>query len=257
MLARCATRTKTLKHQWVDDILTATDYYQVLSVTPSCSKEDIRKAYIKKSRVCHPDRFVPAYPRATESFQLLALAYETLSNPSSKLLYDLSIAAPLKERDYSTEANAVDIFERVIEQLYLEILDGEFQCLRTLIHILNSSVKRVHITDSMIEHLEATFLIMRGAVLSTRKYMRIIQFEVLRLYEIQQEIRSLPFTDIWGRIQRSMTLCKVLLQLPLLIQTTSQKSDYGTVCQGVLGPHMEGTLRVMIDLLELGEELCT
>ncbi|KAF8946413.1 hypothetical protein BGZ46_005785, partial [Entomortierella lignicola] len=56
------------RYRVVDDILETENLYRVLAVNHNATSEEIRRAYIAKSRVCHPDKF-PEYPRATEAFQ--------------------------------------------------------------------------------------------------------------------------------------------------------------------------------------------
>lgn len=62
------------------------DYYEVLGVEKDASVEDIRRAYRKKARQLHPDY---AGPESEEAFKELSVAYETLSDPSKRQMYDL------------------------------------------------------------------------------------------------------------------------------------------------------------------------
>jgi molecular chaperone DnaJ len=53
----------------------------------SASSEEIKKAYRSLAMDLHPDRR-PDDPTATERFQLVKMAYETLSNPDQRIRYD-------------------------------------------------------------------------------------------------------------------------------------------------------------------------
>lgn len=61
------------------------DYYQRLGVKRNASAEDISKAYRKLAREYHPD----IAPDKEKDFMEIANAYETLSDPEKRKLYDM------------------------------------------------------------------------------------------------------------------------------------------------------------------------
>jgi molecular chaperone DnaJ len=63
------------------------DYYEVLGVDKSASKEDLKKAYRKLAMQYHPDRN-PDDKEAEERFKEAAEAYEILSNDEKRASYD-------------------------------------------------------------------------------------------------------------------------------------------------------------------------
>lgn len=63
------------------------DYYEVLGVSKSASKEEIKKAYRKMALKYHPDKN-PGDSKAEESFKEAAEAYEVLSNEDKRARYD-------------------------------------------------------------------------------------------------------------------------------------------------------------------------
>jgi molecular chaperone DnaJ len=63
------------------------DYYAVLEVAKNASADDIKKAYRKMAIKYHPDKN-PGDKEAEEKFKEAAEAYEVLSNPEKKQLYD-------------------------------------------------------------------------------------------------------------------------------------------------------------------------
>ena len=62
------------------------DYYARLGVSRGASEDELKKAFRQKARKLHPD--VNKAPDAKEQFQKVSEAYDVLSDPSKKQLYD-------------------------------------------------------------------------------------------------------------------------------------------------------------------------
>jgi molecular chaperone DnaJ len=65
---------------------TERDYYELLGVPRSASESDIKKAFRRLARELHPD--VSDAPDAEERFREVVEAYEVLSKPETRQLYD-------------------------------------------------------------------------------------------------------------------------------------------------------------------------
>src|SRR4051794_23748129 len=63
------------------------DYYEILGVEKSASEEEIKKSYRKLAVKYHPDKN-PGDKTAEEQFKELGEAYEALSDPQRRALYD-------------------------------------------------------------------------------------------------------------------------------------------------------------------------
>lgn len=64
-----------------------TEYYDLLRVQPNASPSEIKKAYYKEARLCHPDKN-PGDAEATAKFQKLSTIYQVLSDPELRKKYD-------------------------------------------------------------------------------------------------------------------------------------------------------------------------
>ncbi len=64
------------------------DYYEVLGVERSATKEEIRKAYRRLAMRYHPDRNIDNKEEAEEKFKEVQKAYEVLSDEEKRAAYD-------------------------------------------------------------------------------------------------------------------------------------------------------------------------
>ena len=65
------------------------DYYSILGVARDASLDDIKRAYFKAAQKLHPDKNTAA--GETEMFMDVQQAYEALSNPKRRALYDATL----------------------------------------------------------------------------------------------------------------------------------------------------------------------
>jgi len=63
------------------------DLYAILGVSRSASDDDIRKAYRKLAKECHPDLH-PGDKKAEEKFKRISAAYDILGDPDKRKRYD-------------------------------------------------------------------------------------------------------------------------------------------------------------------------
>ena len=63
-------------------------YYEILGVEKSATQQQIKKAFRKLARQLHPDKHPGEEDKYQHKFQELQKAYETLSEPEKRKLYD-------------------------------------------------------------------------------------------------------------------------------------------------------------------------
>ena len=76
-----------------------TNYYDILEIQKTASSDDIKKAYKKMALKWHPDRNPDNKTKAEEKFKEIAEAYDTLSDPEKRRMYDLTGSTNFESTD--------------------------------------------------------------------------------------------------------------------------------------------------------------
>jgi len=98
------------------------DYYEILGVSRNASPEEIKKAYRQKAIQYHPDRN-PGNKEAEEKFKEAAEAYEVLSDPEKRRIYDAYGHSGLEGTGFSGFRGMDDIFS-TFGSLFEEFFGG-------------------------------------------------------------------------------------------------------------------------------------
>ncbi|XP_010170787.1 dnaJ homolog subfamily B member 8-like [Antrostomus carolinensis] len=69
------------------------DYYEVLGLQKSASQDDVKKSYRKLALKWHPDKNPSKKEEAEKKFKAIAEAYEVLSDPEKRSLYDKTVSS--------------------------------------------------------------------------------------------------------------------------------------------------------------------
>ena len=98
------------------------DYYDVLGVSKSANKDELKKAYRKLAMKYHPDRN-PDDSQAAEKFKELSEAYEILSDDQKRQTYD-NFGHDGVNSTFSSSQGAADAFSDIFGDIFSDIFGG-------------------------------------------------------------------------------------------------------------------------------------
>ena len=98
------------------------DYYEVLGVNKSTSKDELKKAYRKLAMKYHPDRN-PDDKAASEKFKELSEAYEILSDDQKRQAYD-QFGHDGVNPSFSNAQGAAEGFSDIFGDIFSDIFGG-------------------------------------------------------------------------------------------------------------------------------------
>lgn len=111
------------------------DYYEKLGVASNATPTEIKHAYYRAAKACHPDLF-PDDPKASQKFREVSEAFETLSDPVKRSNYDAARAhgnynaEPQQDHEY-TDTQAREAFEGLFHDVGIVLEALGYYVLRT------------------------------------------------------------------------------------------------------------------------------
>lgn len=203
-------------------ILAEEDLYKILGAQRSASYAELRRCYLERSKICHPDK-IPFHPLSTRAFQRLAFAFEILKSPSSRQAYDStsplssSTAASSLPTKYPSPSLASDnLFRTTVSSLIHDFLTGDFITIRSLLSSLNSQYPHLINTD-VTSSIELAFIKVRELVMRGRIWALLIYIEMGRIWRVQKRLRSLGRWDLVGKARLMALLIRVVVAVPVRI----------------------------------------
>jgi tetratricopeptide (TPR) repeat protein len=97
-------------------------YYEILGVSPECDFQQIKKAYYRRAKECHPDLFNNCQQK-TEEFKLVVMAFDVLSDPEKRYRYDGTNVAG-EASTMLAAAQQVPIMDTIADDILEELIVG-------------------------------------------------------------------------------------------------------------------------------------
>ncbi|HDD35723.1 MAG TPA: molecular chaperone DnaJ, partial [Candidatus Desulfofervidus auxilii] len=101
------------------------DYYAILGVPRNATQEEIKRAYRRLALKYHPDRN-PGDKIAEEKFKEISEAYEVLSDPEKRAIYDSYGYSGLRSSGYTGFEDVSDIF-KTFSDIFEEFFGFSFE----------------------------------------------------------------------------------------------------------------------------------
>ncbi|KAJ3362414.1 hypothetical protein GGF32_006060 [Allomyces javanicus] len=219
--------------QVIDAILRATSYYAALGVTRTATTAEIRRAYLDKSRYCHPDKHADR-PRATEAFQKLISAYSTLKQTSTRAAYDIAghraaaAAAAAAGGSGSPNGGGDASLDQVLVQLWFEFLDGHFDNLLLLADMVARAPYPAPVATAAAafppfsrDRVEALLVQVRDVLLTTQHCLDAARPALDEAVQMHAKLAALSYLDVLGRSRQSLRLLRTLLTVPITVHTAA------------------------------------
>jgi len=135
------------------------EFYDLLGCSTNATAGQIKKAYYKEARKCHPDK-CPDDPEAAEKFQALGHAYQILSNEQTRANYDKNGKPESNSPDAVNEIDPLVFFAVMFGSHLVEPYVGELWIATTADTMMKDAMEQQQAMDleTMTEEEAATEL---------------------------------------------------------------------------------------------------
>ncbi len=143
-------------------------YYEIMGVAPDCDFRELRGAYFKKAKECHPDRHGGSREKE-EEFKRLVAAFNTLSDPLSRKRHDIAIGIAIDVSGAIAGAEGYSIMDSPADDTLEEIIVGNNPPKDSTLATLFRDLER---TEVFMTFREGKNLYYRGKIGSAMKRFR-------------------------------------------------------------------------------------
>lgn len=119
------------------------DYYEILGVPRNASQEEIKRAFWELAKKWHPDRVPPEKKKeAEEKFKEINEAYQVLSDPEKRKVYDMYGVEGLRGGGYDFTRTYSGSFEDFVRQVFGEDFFGFSEIIDDILGFGTTRTKR-------------------------------------------------------------------------------------------------------------------
>jgi len=204
------------KDETIQNILNEEDLYKILGASRLDTAPDLRRRYLERSKICHPDK-PPVHPLSTSAFQRLGFAFDILKSPSARRTYDRA-SKPTSNQlpDKTTFLGGEHTFRSAVETILQEFISGDFVTVRRWLEGLHKQYPNL-VREEVVVNVEKSFILIRELVLTTRTYALLIYIELGRIHRVQKRLMGLGYLDVVGRARLTIHLVRVTLAVPMRV----------------------------------------
>lgn len=212
------------KDDIIREILQEEDLYTILGASRTASAAELRRCYLERSKICHPDK-PPFHPLSTSAFQRLGFAFDILKSPSTRRTYDRA-SKPTSSQlpDKTTFLGGEHTFRSAVEAILHEFMTGDFVIVRRWLESLHAQYPNL-VSEEVVINVERSFIRIRELVLTTRTYALLIYIELGRIHRVQKRLMGLGYLDVVGRARLTIHLVRVTLAVPMRVDRALKQRE--------------------------------
>lgn len=168
------------------------EFYELMGVSTNASSGDIKKAYYKEARKCHPDK-CPDDPEAAKKFQTLGHAYQILSNEQSRATYDKNGKPDSNSADAANEIDPLVFFAVMFGSHLVEPYVGELWIATTADTMMKDAMEQQQAMDTENMTEEEAAALLAGKTTSEEMLLKQRKREVKCALNLREKI--MPYLE--------------------------------------------------------------
>eukprot|EP00158_Paraphelidium_tribonemae_P002110 Partr_v1_DN25134_c1_g1_i1_m76987 putative DnaJ len=185
--------------QIIASIIESTNYYDILNIDRTARSDDVRKAYLHRSKFTHPDK--SNNPLAHDAFHKLKHAYEVLKSPISRQSYDTGLFDGTGI-DPTTGLFPTD-WAACLQEIFEEFMKSNYE---PVLAVIDYFPELTLSRETMRSYLHP----LRNMLSAAKVRYDLVQPEIKQLQELRTA-GPISFFDVSGRLTSSVKTTKLFM----------------------------------------------